>query len=300
MSAMIFDIARFALHDGPGIRTVVFLKGCPLRCLWCHNPESQRPEPELFFTPEKCLGCGGCAAVCPRHCHRFGAAGHGLERGNCLHCGKCAAACIPGALAMVGRRWTADEVLAEVLKDRDFYRNSGGGLTLSGGEPLAQPEFLRELLPKAKAAGLQISLETCGYAPWELLRELLPEIDLFLYDLKATDPEKHRRFTGVDNARILENLRQLDAAGGRIILRCPLIPGVNDDPAHLDALAALAERLRNLQEIQLQPYHPLGVDKCARLGVPCPLELRDFTAPETVAVWLARIRQGTRVPVRRS
>lgn len=299
MTAAVFDIEKFAVHDGPGIRTTVFLKGCPLHCLWCHNPESQRREKEIFFTPEKCIGCGWCFKVCPKHCHIAGET-HLFDRADCIHCGACTEKCYAGALELAGKDMAVDEVLAEVLKDKVFYENSSGGMTLSGGEPMVHFEFILELLQKAKAAGLHTCIETCGYAPWEQYEKILPYIDLFLYDIKATDPEKHREFTGVTNELILENLRKIDEAGGKSILRCPLIPGVNDGEEHLLAIAKLAESLNNVQEINLEPYHPLGVNKSARLGVKSRLEINEFADEKSIERWLNLIQSHTKIAVKRS
>lgn len=243
---IVFDIKRFSLKDGPGIRTSVFLKGCPLRCIWCHNPESQKPHPEI---------CGDGVA---------------------------------------GREMSVDEVMAEVLEDRIFYRKSGGGLTLTGGEPMAQFEFTRDLLRRAKAAGIATALDTCGHAPWEHYREILPLADLFLYDFKAAAPERHRELTGVDNNLILENLRGLSKAGGAIFLRCPLVPGINDEAPNLAAIAELAEALPGIREITLIPYHPLGTEKTVCRDGENRLKLQEFTPAETMQKWKAFIELHTR------
>ena len=263
--AVVFDIEKFAVHDGPGIRTVVFLKGCPLRCLWCHTPESQSARAELLYSAEKCLGCGKCAALCPSGCHAVEGGLHRFDRSRCAGCGKCAEVCPPQALKIAGRRMTVDEVMREVLRDRAFYENSGGGLTISGGEPLSHPEFTRSLLEAAKRNKLHTALETCGFAPWEVIAALSGSVDLWLWDVKAV-PEHHRELTGIDSDLILENLRKLDAAGASIVLRCPLISGVNDTEADLAHIAAVANSLKHVRRIDVEPYHPLGENKCRQLG----------------------------------
>ena len=297
MDGMVFDIEKFAVHDGPGIRTVVFLKGCPLRCVWCHNPESQLAEPEILFSPEKCIGCGWCFECCPNRCHAMEEGRHVFRRESCVRCGKCAEKCYAGALENVGKPMSVEAVMAEVLEDRLFYDNSGGGLTLSGGEPLAQFEFTRELLAAAKKERLHTCVETCGFTEFTRLEALLPLVDLWLWDVKATGEELHRRLTGGSAAPILDNLRRMDAAGAALILRCPLIPGVNDGEAHLRHIAGLANTLKSVRRIDLEPYHPLGENKNRRLG-----REEGFSAPfvpeDRMKFYQEFLRRNTGVPVK--
>ena len=278
----IFDIARFCLHDGPGIRTTVFLKGCPLQCLWCHNPESQSIRPEILFTKDRCNGCGACEKVCPAGCHRIGA-NHSFDRGLCTGCGLCAEVCPTKALRLAGRRMTAEEILQVVCKDRVYYEESGGGLTVSGGEPLMQAEFLEELLRLAKQKGLHTCIETCGYAPGEAFKKILPYTDCFLFDWKESDGKRHKMFTGKSNAGILENLAFLNSQNAKIILRLPLIPGYNDTEEHIDGIADLTGKFKNIRKLEIMPYHPLGLSKAAELDrpqkyVPPTLPDKDFLA----------------------
>lgn len=258
-SGVIFDLKRYAINDGPGIRTTVFLKGCPLRCDWCHNPESQLPQPELMFRANRCLACGACEQACT----------HGaihMEMGDqvirdpdkCVLCGDCAAACYSEARQMVGRTLTPTALLREIERDRAFYETSGGGVTFSGGEPLNQPAFLAETLRLCKAHELHTTLDTCGYAPWSKLQALDGLVDLYLYDLKVMDEARHRQHTGVSNQVILENLEKLAHGGARIVIRIPLIAGFNDDGPNLEQTAAFLAGLPGIQRVELAPYHEIG------------------------------------------
>ncbi len=266
---VIFDIKKFSIHDGPGIRTTVFLKGCPLNCWWCHNPEGQSMAPELILRPERCIGCGACLDVC-EHGALSQDGGHIVtDRERCTVCGACVQICYAEARALVGRAVTVAEVMEAIERDTAFYDQSGGGVTVSGGEPLAQPEFLRDLLRACQAQGLHTTLDTCGFAPWEALDSVREHVDLFLYDLKLMDDARHQKFTGVSNRSTLENLRRLSGEVHRLILRVPIIPGINDDEENLRAIAAFAADLPHLERVDLLPYHRIGRDKYRRLGRPC-------------------------------
>lgn len=297
---LVFNIQKFSVNDGPGIRTTVFLKGCMLDCVWCHNPESKSPKPQLFLNSRLCVGCGACLSACAKGLHSFEADGvHVIDRSRCGACGACVDACV-GALEMSGTPMTVEEILAEVMKDKAFYDNSGGGMTVSGGEPLFHPAFTLSLLKTAKENGLHTCIETSGFAAWADVEALIPYVDLFLWDVKETDAALHRQYTGVDNARILENLHKLDAAGARMVLRCPVIPGYNDRAEHFAAIAALANSLANVQRIDVEPYHPLGSSKSAAIGESYALEGLGFPEQEIVDGWMAAIAAGTSVPVKKA
>ncbi len=270
VTGVIFDIKKFAIHDGPGIRTTVFLKGCPLRCLWCHNPESQDPRPVLAQFPRNCIGCLKCIEVCPQQGITRGEDQVIIDRAACVSCGTCTRTCYAEALVLHGRTVTVEEVLAEVQKDRPFYENSGGGMTLSGGEPLCQIDFAEELLRQAKEAGLHNVVDTCGYVPWSHLERALPYTDLFLYDLKSTDPAEHLRATGVDCDLIIQNLRKLSAAGAAIQIRVPVVPGHNASVAAMEGIGALVGSLSPAPDVELLRYHRLGEGKYESLGLVCP------------------------------
>ena len=269
MTGQVLDIQRFSVHDGPGIRTTVFLQGCSLRCLWCHNPESIPRQPVLRYTEKNCIYCGACEAACPHGVHRVGPGQHSISRELCRQCGACVAACPAGALTLSSRPMTADEVMAVVLEDLPFFRHSGGGLTISGGEPLLQPAFTLQLLQLARQQGIHTALDTAGQVAWEDLRAVLPFVELFLYDYKVT--ENPRELIGADRDLILRNLKALHDAGARILLRCPIIPGINDNDTHIRGIARVLSDCPGIIGVELMAYHRLGVGKYREIGRDYPL-----------------------------
>ncbi len=264
-TGMIFDIERCSMYDGPGIRTTVFLKGCPLSCKWCHNPESQKPLPELAFYAEKCVRCGNCAEVCS-DVHKLSARTHKVLYQNCKSCSKCTKVCPVSALKLIGKTYQIKEVMDILRKDIPYFEAAGGGLTVSGGEPFSQYIFLKELLQYANAESIHTCIETSGFTTREKIDGILPYTDLFLFDYKVTSPELHRQFTGVDNHIILENFRYLYSCGQAIILRCPIIPGYNDTEDHFRAICDMEKQYPNLSGIEIMPYHSLGRDKAAAVN----------------------------------
>lgn len=276
MNATIFNIQKFSVNDGPGIRTTVFLKGCPLSCAWCHNPESLSSDPELIFFKKKCIGCGRCVNACGYGALWPDGAGVGIERSKCVRCGACVEVCPTEALQMAGKEMGLEDILREIEQDAIFYQQSRGGVTFSGGEPMAQIDALETLLARCKLKGLHTAVDTSGHASWKDFERILPYTDLFLFDLKHLEDGIHLEFTGVTNRVILENLRQLSESGAVIGLRVPVIPGVNDSEAYAEQLGKRLSSLR-IETVYLLPYHGIAKGKYERLGRSYGLE--SLTAP---------------------
>ncbi len=287
--ALIFNVQRFSLHDGPGIRTTVFFKGCPLRCRWCQNPESFRREPEIAFAADRCRGTGECLAACPRDALRQGEGR--VVRENCDACGLCVPACAYGALHIIGRSIPVDELLEQVSRDLPFYRASGGGVTLSGGEPTLQMEFVGAFARDCREHGISVGLQTCGLFRWEDFEPFRREFDFIHFDLKAIDPARHRDLTGGDNRPILHNARRLVSTGAPVIFRSLVVPGLTDDETNLKGIAAFLQEL-GVSSLRLLRYHAMGEAKLPRIGRPMPpLGIRDGEGSFTRATEILR-REG--------
>lgn len=277
MDGWVFDIQRFSIHDGPGIRTTVFLQGCNLRCFWCHNPESQTAGPCVQFFADRCIACGLCVAACPEGAQLLADGQRIYVRDLCRTCGTCVDTCYAGALIIKAKRMTVAGVLAEIEKDRPYYEESGGGVTFSGGEPTLQADFLAALLVGCKERGLHTAVDTACHVSWETLARILPYTDLFLVDVKAFDEKTHRAGTGIGNGRILENVRRLAAVGASLCVRIPVIPGFNANAAELGRIADFLAGLALVPPVELLPFHHLGAGKYESLGRAYPA--RDLKPP---------------------
>jgi pyruvate formate lyase activating enzyme len=300
-SGVVFNIQRFSLHDGPGIRTTVFLKGCTLSCFWCHNPEGQQAAPELRYYSDRCIACGHCVDACPHHAHELSGGVHTFVRERCDFAAQCVASCHSRALETEGRSMSVAEVMDEILPDRPFYELSGGGVTLSGGEPVLGRDFARALLQQCREHGLHTAVETCGEVPWTALEALLPHTDLIMMDLKVIDAAKHRAATRQTNERILANARRLAATRIPIVFRTPVVPTVNDTPDDIGAIAAFVRQLRDLRQAQagadaaityeIMPFHRLAAGKYASLGLAYPAATLEPLSPATMAALAEVARQ---------
>ncbi len=294
-SGMIFDIKRYAINDGPGIRTAVFLKGCPLSCWWCHNPEGQSSQPQLMVRSNRCKSTLACIQACPRRAVSW-KDGPLTDWAACDQCGKCAEACLAGAREMVGGEISVSQLVAEIERDVPFYDQSQGGVTFTGGEPMQQMGFLKEALQACRQEKIRTAVDTSGCAPWASFEAILPLVDLFLYDVKHMDPVKHKKYTSVSNSKILDNLRKLSEQGANIIVRIPLIPGINDDEQNLRQCGAALAALPHLAGVEIMPYHTIGEAKYPSLGM--EYMLANITPPSDEQVSRAQgLLSGFDVPV---
>lgn len=262
----IFNIQKFSIHDGPGIRTTVFFKGCPLRCLWCHNPESQNIKKEMLYDRKKCVLCRTCETVCPEKAIRLENDQMVTDMDKCTFCGKCVTYCMYEAREIAGKEYTVDEVLKVVLQDRIFYKQSGGGVTVSGGEPLMQIDFVEELLKRLKEEGISTAVDTCGAVSFDVLERAAKYTDLFLYDIKLMDDQKHKKYIGASNKLIIDNLIKLSRIHSDINIRMPIIEGINADNSHIEETLRIIKDL-NIEKINLLPYHDIAKHKYYKLGL---------------------------------
>ncbi|MEE8540933.1 MAG: glycyl-radical enzyme activating protein [Desulfobacterales bacterium] len=288
-SGVIFDIKKFAIHDGPGIRTTVFFKGCPLSCDWCHNPEGLKAEKQRMYRADRCIGCEECVQACPQDAITLSEAGIVSDQNRCIRCGVCAATCPSQAMEFAGSEMTVDQVMAQITKDVLFYDESGGGVTFSGGEPLMQADFLCALLDACGDLNIHRTVDTTGDTDADVISRVARRTDLFLYDLKHMDSDRHRQYTGVSNRRILDNLKFLCAQSAGIQIRIPVIPGFNDDTENIERTGAFLAEHPNLKKVNLLPLHLNGSTKSMRLGMASPIDTLHIPGPETLHVIAARL-----------
>lgn len=288
---IIFDIKKYAIHDGPGIRCTVFLKGCPLRCSWCHNPESWLAEPEPMVRPVRCIRCGRCVEVCPESAISLIREVPVTDGARCTHCGTCMTVCPVNARQIVGRRVSAEDVLEEIEKDLIFYDTSEGGVTFSGGEPLMQPNFLEAVLAGCRKLDIHTAVDTCCYAEPEVVSQVLDFADMFLCDIKHLNPDKHKEFTGADNQVILHNLALLAESETEVVVRVPVVPGFNDDAETIEAIGLFVKGLKTIRQIDLLPYNSGGSAKAERLGRKASVPLRKALPNDVIESFAERLRK---------
>ena len=296
-TANLFNIQHFSVNDGPGIRTVVFFKGCPLNCVWCHNPEGKSVEQELSFSNEKCILCKKCAEICPCSVHTFENNIHHIKREKCIMCRKCIDICEMSSLKILGKEYPLKEIMEDIAKDDVFFADDGG-VTFSGGEPFMQFDSLYELLKMCKAKGYSTCIETSGFTLKENILKAAEYTDYFLFDCKETNPANHKKYIGADNKLILENLSALCSVNAHVILRCPIIPGINDRQEHFDSIARLANRYSCIKSIEFMPYHPLGISKSEQLGKTYSFDMRSFADKKMIENYCQSIIDKIFVPIK--
>jgi glycyl-radical enzyme activating protein len=284
-AGFIFEIQRFALHDGPGIRTVIFLKGCSLRCAWCSNPESYVPAPQLIFDSGKCSNCRLCIPTCREEVLTWNEEKLQVNFASCTACGDCIRVCVPDALRISGYKALAGEIIEDIQRDKPYFDQSGGGVTLSGGEALLQADFCGELLQLVKEEKIHTCVQTAGFVVWSQIEKILPFTDLFLFDFKLSTDDDHKRFTGRSNQLILDNLSKLDAYGAQIILRCPIIPGINDTEDHFQHIVEISNQYQNIKGVEVMPYHNWGIQKFNQIGLTSSENLPNQNAFDKKQEW---------------
>lgn len=288
--ALLMDVKRFAVHDGPGIRTTLFLKGCPLKCIWCHNPEGIQAKPQMAYYPHKCIGCGECVRVCLTGAQTVTAEeGHRFDREKCIACGDCVDICLGEAMLRYGRTIDLDEAIRIALEDVDFYGNTGG-VTVSGGEPLLQADFVAELLKTLKGHGIHTAVDTCGCVPWKKVEKVLPYADMFLYDMKHMDPQRHWELTGRSNEQILSNITRLSELGACIEVHFPMVPGCNDDEKQITRMGTFLAGL-NIERVKVLAYHSMARAKYVALGAEDTMPRVDSPTASEVQAVVERLQQ---------
>lgn len=306
MSGLVFNIQRYSVHDGPGIRTTVFLKGCPLKCVWCHNPEGINPGREIIVIETRCIGCGKCIEVCPVCAENAKKTDRSkvvksllIPRhvDGCRLCGECVKVCPTEARMIAGKEYTSAELANELLKDRMFFEESNGGVTFSGGEPLTQPEFVMETVSNLKKQEIHVAIDTCGFAPHSVVKEIAEHADLFLFDLKFISPGKHRKYTGVNNELIIENLAILNEKRKEIWIRIPVIPGVNTGDGEIKAIIKFLKPLNSIRQINLLPYHNTGTHKAQRISGHASFSEFEVPTPEQLELIKSRL-SSLNIPIK--